>query len=154
MATAQLFYEDVEVGSEVRPMHMWVDQMQLVNWGAVSGNRDAGHWDIWYNRHKETDDPTVSQLKGQDPTVTGQFKMALMEKMLMDWGGAKAWVKKMDVKYRRWDYLFEMKTFAGTVVDKREQQGEFLIDLEIRMQNEEGQTTTMGTATVSLPNRS
>jgi hypothetical protein len=153
MASAQLYFEDVKVGEPVRPLMVWMDQLQLVEWGHVTGNNDAGHWHIFHNRWKDTDDPTVSNRSHYDPSVTGQFKAALMEKMLMDWGGPKAWVRKMSVQYRVWDHFFELKTFTGKVVNKREEDGDCLVDLEIEMAREDGRMTTKGTATVSLPRR-
>ena len=153
MATAQLHYEDVNISDEVRPIYFYMDQMQLIEWGHVTGNTDAGHWHIWHNRWKQTADPKVSELSHYDPSVTGQFKAALMEKMIMDWAGPKAWVKKMAVQYRVWDHFFELKTFTGKVTGKREEEGECLVDLEIQMAREDGRVTTPGTATVRLPSR-
>ena len=79
-----------------------------IEWGHVSNNSDVGHWHIWSNRHAQGLDPKEPvQRRGHDPSLHGQFKTALMEKMLMDWGGPKTWVKKMEVKYRVWDHPFE-----------------------------------------------
>jgi hypothetical protein len=154
MPTAQLYFEDVSVGDAARPMYFYMDQMQLVEWGYVSGNSDAGHWYIWHNRHHQPEDPAEPVARrGQDPTVTGQFKTALVEKMLMDWAGPKAWVTRLDVQYRAWDYLFELKTFSGKVTATREEGELKLVDLDILMANEEGQVTTKGTATLALPSR-
>ena len=151
---AQVYFEDVEVGAAIRPMVMYMNQMQLIEWGDVTHNTDAGHWHIWHNRWKETDDPEVSALSGNDPSVTGQFKVACMERMLIDWAGPQAWVKAMDVQYRVWDHFFEQKTFTGKVAGKREENGLCLVDLELEMAREDGRPTTKATATVALPARS
>ncbi len=151
MAIAQIYYEDIIEGEAIRPMITYMDQMQLILWGEVSGNSDAGHWHIFHNRWRETDDPEVSELSWYDPSVTGQFKMAMMEKMLMDWAGPQTWVKAMDVQYRVWDHFFEQKRFTGTVVAKREENGLYLVDLALEMAREDGRMTTKGTATVALP---
>jgi hypothetical protein len=153
MSSAQLYYEDVSVGDSVRPLYFYMEQMQLVRWSDVTGNNDAGHWHIWHNRHKEAS-PTTTERSGYDPSVTGQFKTALMEKMLMDWAGPRAWVKKMSVQYRVWDHFFELKTFTGTVTDRREENGEYLVEMDVEMAREDGRRTTKGTATVALPSAS
>jgi hypothetical protein len=153
MASAQLYYEDVTVGDEVRPLYHYMDQMQLVEWGEVSGNSDSGHWHIFGNRFKDTDDPEVSERRGNDPAVTGQFKTALLERMIMEWGGPKTWVRSMDVQYRVWDHFFEVKIFRGTVAGKREENGKHWVDLEIEMLREDERQTTKGTAAVLLPSR-
>lgn len=154
MATAQIYFEDVKVGEPIRPLITYIDQMQIIEWGDVTGNDDAGHWHIFHNRWKDTDNPSVSALKGFDPSITGQFKTATMEKMIMDWAGPKAWVVKMNVQYRVWDHFFELKTFTGKVVGKRETGDDGEVDLEIEMAREDGRMTTKGTATVLLPCRS
>ncbi len=154
MATAQLYFEDVQAGDAVRPMFPYIDQAQLIEWGYVSNNTDVGHWHIWSNRHRQSPDPAAPVTpKGQDPTLHGQFKAALIEKMLMDWAGPKAWVVKLDVKYKVWDYFFELKTLTGNVTGKRRENGENLVDVEVQMANEEGTVTTPATATVALPAR-
>jgi hypothetical protein len=128
--------------------------MQLVEWGHVSGNSDVGHWHTWSNRHRQPADPTKSVTGGgQDASLHGQFKTALIEKMIMHWAGPKAWVTKMDIQYRVWDHFHELKTLRGRVVGKRQEDGENLVDLEVEMANEEGRVTTPGTATVALPSR-
>lgn len=154
MSTANLYYEDVAVGDAVRPSFVYVDQAMCVEWGYVSNNTDVGHWHIWSNRHKQSANPKEPVArKGQDPTLHGQFKTALLEKMLLDWAGPKSWVPMLDVQYRAWDYPFELKTLTGKVTGKRVENGEHLVDVELQMANEEGQPTTKGTATVSLPAR-
>mgnify|MGYP006294774679 CR=1 FL=1 len=153
MSIAQLYFEDVNPGDKVRPMYFYMDQMQLIEWGFVSGNTDGGHWHIWHNRFRATKDPKRSELKGYDPSVTGQFKTVLMERMLMDWAGPKSWVKAMDVQYRVWDHFFELKTFSGTVTEKGEKDGMGLVEVALEMAREDGRTTTKGSATVVLPKR-
>lgn len=154
MSAAQLYFEDVGIGDAVRPLYQYVDQAQCVEWGYVSNNTDVGHWHIWSNRHKQGSDPREPVTRrGQDPTLHGQFKTALIEKMLMNWGGSKSWVTRMDVKYKAWDYPFELKTVTGKVIGKRQEAGENLVDVEVSLANEEGNATTTGTATVSLPAR-
>lgn len=154
MPAAQIFHEDVSVGDTVRPMYFYMDQMQLIEWGFVSGNTDGGHWHIWHNRFRPTEDPRRCELHGYDPSVTGQYKTAQMERMLMDWAGPAAWVRSMDVQFRVWDHFFEMKTFTGTVTGKTIQDGLGLVEIALAMAREDGRTTTKGTATMVLPTRS
>lgn len=154
MSTSQLYYEDVTEGDVIRPSFIYVDQAMCVEWGYVSNNTDVGHWHIWCNRHHGSGDPREPVTRrGQDPTLHGQFKTAQVERVLLDWGGPKAWVKTMDVKYKKWDYPFELKSFTGKVTGKREEDGLALVDVEVDMTNEEGTVTTPATCTVALPKR-
>lgn len=153
MSVAQIYFEDVNVGDSVRPMYYCMDQMQLIEWGFVSGNDDGGHWHIWHNRFRPTDDPKHCELSGHDPSVTGEYKAVLMERMLMDWAGPKAWVKALEAQYRVWDHFFEMKTFTGTVTGKSEDNGQASVEIALEMAREDGRTTTKGSAKVVLPKR-
>lgn len=144
MPQAQLYFEDIEVGEEIRPMYQYMDQRQLVNWAVASGNMGPGHYDMFHNR----------STSGRDPSVTGQLKFSLMEKTIRSWAGPKIWVKKIGVRYREWDHFFEIKTFRGKVVDKYQDNGTHFVDLELTMERDDGKVTTMCKATVVVPSRS
>jgi hypothetical protein len=143
MTVAQLYYDDVQIGDAVRPMYQFLDQTQLVSWATASGNRGPGHYDIFH----------TSSRSGNFPSVTGQLKTALLEKMVRDWAGPKAWVKEMSIQYRQWDRFFDLKSFGGEVTGKREENGKNLVELAVHMANSEGDRTTKGTITVALPKR-
>jgi hypothetical protein len=144
MAIAQLYYEEVSVGDSVKPMYQFIDQMQLIKWAVASGNRGPGHYDIFH----------TTSGNGNYPSITGQLKTALLEKMIRDWAGPRAWIKKMSVQYRQWDRFFDLKSFAGEVTGKREEKGRNLVEVSVQMSNSDGDRTTKGTITVALPSRS
>jgi hypothetical protein len=143
MPSAQIHYEDLQEGDEMRPMREYMDQLQLMRWSVVSKNNDVGHFAVFHTQMKN----------GGDPSVTGQCMMALMEKALMEWAGPKAWVKKLTTQYRAWERFFDMKTFRGKVTGKREENGTHLVDLELQMERSDGTVTVKGAATLSLPSR-
>jgi len=143
MSSATLYYEDIEEGAPVRPMFLYMDQMQLISWAVSSGNRRAGHYDIY----------STTAGGGGYPSVTGQLKTALLEKVVMDWLGPKAWIRKMQVQYRKWDYFFDMKKFTGAVVGKRIEDGQGVIELDLQMENSKGEPTTKGKIVVEVPLR-
>lgn len=155
MKTAQLYYEDVEVGQAIRPMFHYVDQAQCIEWGHVSNNTDVGHWHIWSNRHRQDpDDPLASvSWRGQDPTLHGQFKAALFEKAVLEWAGPGAWVRGMEVTYRVWDHPFELKVIRGKVVSRQLIDGLPCVLVDAALYNEQGQLTTPARLTVVLPCR-
>lgn len=155
MSNAQLYFEEVAIGDEVRPMFQYIDRDQCVEWGYVSNNSDVGHWHIWSNRHKgDPADPKAPvQFRGQPPTLHGQFKTALFEKFVLEWAGSGAWVKKLEVSYRIWDHPFEVKTFQGKVTAVAEVDGLPCVTVEAEMFNEAGQRTSPAIITVVLPKR-
>ena len=141
MASAQLYYDDVNEGDAVRPLTFFMDQMQLIKWAVASGNRGPGHYDMFHTQSRG----------GGMPSVTGQLKTALLERMLRDWAGPKCWVKRMSVQYRRWEEFYDLKTLGGEVAAKREADGLRLVDLDLWMRNSGGDVTTKGSATMVLP---
>jgi hypothetical protein len=152
MSSAQLTYNDIQVGDKVRPYFHFMGVQDLVDWGQISGNTDAGHWHYFCNMWKQDrEDPNCGTPSGQPPTVTGQYKMALFERMLIDWCGPKTWVKRIEAQYRTWDYLMECKTFTGVVTGKRVDGEQYLIEVQLQMANHHGQVTTKGSATMVIP---
>lgn len=143
MTVGQLYFEDVNAGDSVRPMYQFLDQLQLVSWATASGNRGPGHYDIFH----------TTSRSGNYPSVTGQLKTALLEKMVRDWAGPKAWIKEMSIQYRQWDRFFDLKSCTGEVAAKREENGRGLVELTVGMANSDGERTTKGTITVALPKR-
>lgn len=83
MSSAHLTYADIQVGDPVRPFFHFMGVQDLVDWGHISGNSDAGHWHFFENMWKQDpDDPESGRPGGQPPTVTGQYKMALFERIV------------------------------------------------------------------------
>lgn len=143
MATAQLYFEDVNEGDAMRPMKEYMDQLQLMRWSVVSKNPDVSHFATFHTKLKS----------GGEPSITGQCMMALMDKALMEWAGPRAWVKDLETQYRSWERFHDMKVFRGTVTGKREEDGDHLVDLKVEMARGDGTVTIKGSATVSLPCR-
>ena len=143
MAAAQLYFEDVNEGDAMRPAHEYFEQMQLVRWSVISKNHDPGHFAIFHARLK----------KSAEPSVTGQFSMAMIGKALTDWAGPNAWVKELSTQYRAWERFHDLQTITGRVTGKRVEDGDHVVDLELEMTRSDGTGTCRGTAAVALPCR-
>ena len=70
-----------------------------------------------------------------------------------DWAGDDAFVERQNDSIRKFNYMGDTQWLSGSVVGKREHQGRYLVDLEMKMTNQRGVETTFGEATVSLPSR-
>jgi hypothetical protein len=130
-ATAQKVYiEDVKEGMEIPKLEKTPSTQQLVQWAAGSGD--------FYQIHY----------------VHGALKHAFLGQLVWDWvapSGGK--IKRYGVSYRGMDYPMQTETCRGIVKRVYKENGENLVDLDIWTENPEGQKTTPGTATVSLPSR-
>ncbi|MCU1692384.1 MAG: hypothetical protein JWM64_1475 [Frankiales bacterium] len=70
-----------------------------------------------------------------------------------DWMGDDAWLWKLRCEHRKFNYVGDTTWVRGTVVDKVQVDGRSQVHLELRCENQRGQTTTPGTAVVLLPTR-
>ena len=140
--TGQTYFEDVAAGQEIE-LKLVPSTQQLVQWAAGSGD--------FYQIHYDTDFAKSTGLSGI--IVHGALKHALLGRMLHEWAGHEGRIKKWGVSYRGMDYPGQEMTCKGVVTGKRQEGGEYLVDLDIWTANPQGQKTTPGTAIVALPSR-
>jgi hypothetical protein len=72
---------------------------------------------------------------------------------LTDWAGDDAFVVRQHDSIRKFNYMGDTQFLSGKVVGKREEDGQCLVDLEMKMTNQRQVETTFGEATISLPSR-
>ena len=153
--SAQLYCEDVEVGTEVTPLTKIATTQMLVQWAGASGDRNPLHYD---------DDFAKSQGVGA-PIVHGALKRAWLGQLVTDWIGEKGALRKLSCRYRGMDYPRKMKTMEepqegetwwckGKVSKKYEEGGGHFVECEIWVENGKGEKNTTGAAVVTLPSRS
>jgi hypothetical protein len=70
-----------------------------------------------------------------------------------DWAGDDAFVERLADSIRKFNYMGDTQFLSGEVVDKREEDGRFLVELKLSMVNQREVETAYATATVSLPSR-
>ncbi len=141
---ATVYYDDVEVGSEIPPLKKNCSTQQLVVWAAGSGDFYQIHYDPEFARDE-------AKLPGI--IVHGALKHAFLGQLLSDWTGDPRTIKRVGCSYRGMDYPNQEIVCRGVVTRKWEDGGENLVELEIWTENPEGQKTSPGTAVVSLPSR-
>ena len=140
----QLYWDDVEEGQEVPPFSRKVTYMEL--------NRFAGANDEYVLIHMDPD-YAKNVAKLPDVIVMGNLKLAYIANALQDWAGEDGWVQKLGVDYRKMDVVHSTLTAKGKVARKYQEDGRNLVDLEVWLENDKGEVTTPGRATVSLPSR-
>ncbi len=150
----QLYWEDIEVDSEVTPLPKVATTQMLIKWAGASGDFNPLHYD----------EPFAKVSKVDRPPVHGALKRQWLVQLMTDWIGEKGTLKKFSCQYRSFDYPRMMKTMGephegdtwqckGKVTKKYVENGEHLVDCDIRVENGKGEVTTPGTATVSLPSK-
>ena len=83
----------------------------------------------------------------------GPQRSAWMATMVTNWMGDAAFLKRIRTQMRRFNTMGDSTWARGTVSRKYEKDGFALVDIEIRGENQRGELTTPGLATVMLPAR-
>ena len=138
------YWEDVTEGMEVTPLVKNPTTRQLVKYAGASGD--------FYEIHYDQDFAQGTGLPGV--ILHGALKNAFLGQLMTDWMGPNGVLKKLGCQYRGMDRPDAPVTCKGVVTRKYVENGEHLVDCDIWTEDQEGQRTTPGTATVALPSRS
>lgn len=141
---AQVFGDDIQVGDEIPELGKRCTPRQLVMWAAASGDFYEIHYDVEYARS--------IGLPGL--VVHGALKNAFLGQLLHDWVAPGGRIVRYGCSYRGMDYPNEDLRCRGKVKDVSLGEGENLVEVDIWLENQRGEVTTPGSATVALPSRS
>ncbi len=144
MAKQQLYWEDVQEGQEIPPFSQKVGYMEL--------NRFAGANDELVPIHMDPD-YAKDVAKLPDVIIMGNLKLAYIANAITDWAGDEGWITKVSVEYRKMDTVNSTITAKGKVTKKFQQDGKNLVELEVWVENEQGEVTTPASAVLALPSR-
>ena len=154
MSKQQLYWEDVDAGTEMLPRPKIATSLMLVKWAGASGDFNPHHYETEF---------AMTQGTG-GVIVHGLLKHAWLIQFVTGWMGEEGTLKKFSCQYRGLDFPRKMQTMnepvdgetwhcKGKVVKKYMEEDAHCVDLEIGLENGKGQVTTPGTATVVLPSK-
>jgi acyl dehydratase len=139
----QVYFEEVNEGDEIPKLTKNCSTQQLVLWAAASGD--------FYQIHYDKDFAQSTGLKGL--IVHGALKNAFLGQLLHDWAGGEGRIKKFGCQYRGMDEPNQDIVCRGVVTKKYSEGDQHFVELDIWTENPQGQKTTPGTATVTLPSK-
>ncbi len=139
-----VYWEDVEEGQEITS---WSRQTDFMHW-----NRYAAVNDEFVYIHMD-DAAGRAALNEAGAFGMGNLRFAYLHNMLRNWAGDEAQVKSVGCQYRSINQKDDVLTCTGKIRSKRVEDGVYLVDLDIDVINQEGQSTAPGEATVALPSR-
>ena len=87
------------------------------------------------------------------PYDVGIQRHSWMINLITNWMGDDAFLVRNYGEYRAFNYFGDVQYFTGRVTRKYQQDGEYLVDLEVQAKNQRGILTTPGSAVVALPSR-
>jgi acyl dehydratase len=139
-----VYFEDVEVGQEVPPLQRETDFM---NW-----NRYAAVNDEFVYLHM---DDAVAKAAGQGEAFgMGNLRWAYVMNALQDWTGDEAEVRDLSMQFRAINQKHDHLTTQAVVTDKKVEDGEYRVYLDVNVVNQDGVQGAPGKAIVVLPSRS
>jgi peroxisomal enoyl-CoA hydratase 2 len=97
------------------------------------------------------DDTVATQVGNPSVFGHGMLTAGLMARVLKDWFGPEA-MRRFRVRFSKQVWPGETLTCSATVTRLREESETGLVDLELLVQNADGETKLTGTATAAVAN--
>ena len=139
----QVYFEDVQEGTELPTLEKNPTTQQLVKYAGASGDYYQIHYDQEFARSNGL--PNV--------VLHGALKNAFLGQLMTDWIGEHGTLKSLSAQYRGMDLPGTPMYAKGVVKKKYVENGENLVECEIWLENAKGEKTTPGSAIVILPSR-
>jgi acyl dehydratase len=139
----QVFYEDIEAGSEIPALVKCPTTMQLVKYAGASGD--------YYQIHYDKDFALANGLPGV--IVHGWLTISFLGQMLTDWLGEGGTLVKLSGSYKGMNKVNEDIICNGKITRKYVEENKHYARVEIWAENPQGEKTVTGSAVVILPSR-
>ena len=138
---SNLTYESIAVGAELPSLELPpVTRTTLALFAGASGDHNPIHIDIDF----------AKKAGMPDVFAQGMLPMAYLGRLLSNWAPQQA-IRSFGVRFGAMTQLCDRLTCSGKVVEKREQGGERLARLEIRVADQKGEVKLQGEALIALP---
>ena len=112
-------------------------------------NPETGAQDSAARGH--TEDKMAREVGMPGGYDVGPQRISWLGQLLTNWVGDDGFVRMLDVKLRRPNIFGDVSWCHGVITGKRVEDGVHLVDLDVRVDNQLGETTATGSATVELP---
>jgi acyl dehydratase len=137
---ARASWAEVEVGTGAEPfVAPPLTITDFVRYQGASGDMNPIHHD-----------PAFAQASGYPgPFAVGMHQAGVLGVYLTDWFGARS-VRRYGTQFREQAWPGDVITYTGTVLAKREEDGQRLVDVELLATRQTGGVHLKGWATVAL----
>ncbi|HEY3978002.1 MAG TPA: MaoC/PaaZ C-terminal domain-containing protein [Streptosporangiaceae bacterium] len=138
-----VYYEDVEVGQEIPAFTRETDFMHWNRYAAVNEEFVYIHMD-----------DEAGKAAGQGAAFgMGNLRWAYVLNALRAWIGDEAEVRELSLQFRAVNHKHDVLRTSGVVTEKKQENGENLVVLEVNVLNQKDEKTAPGQAVVVLPSR-
>lgn len=152
---ATLYWEDVEIGMEMPTMEKGLlTMMEIIRFGLFVSpmprriERLRPFVEIGFSREK-----TQQRAGLENASDYGPQRICWLGQFVTDWMGDDGTLKKLSGRIRHPSIIGDSNFVKGKVKDKYVKDGEYLVNCEIRVENQSGLVTAPGEATIALPSR-
>jgi acyl dehydratase len=140
---SNVYFEDVEVGQEIPA---FVRQTNLMHW-----NRFAAVNDEFIPIHMDDD---AGRAAGQAGAFgMGNLRWSYLLNALRDWAGDEVEIRELSVQFRAINNKDDVLSTRAVITEKKQEDGDNLVVLEVDVVNQNDEQTTPGRAVVALPSR-
>lgn len=136
------YYEDVSVDEEIPPVEKLPTEDLAIDFFGRGNPTNPAFADAEAGR----------RMGVGGALVPGVLKMSWMTQYVSDWVGTEAKIGSIRVAFRRPDVAGRPLIYTGRVVDKRQEGGRNLVELEV-VTIADGQPSIRGNVAVELPSR-
>ncbi|HUB06943.1 MAG TPA: MaoC/PaaZ C-terminal domain-containing protein [Myxococcales bacterium] len=141
MATARkVYYQALQLGDE---MPSWqcppFDRLQIVRYAGASGDMNPLYFD----------EPFARAAGFRSVLAPGALALAALAQTVHEWLKAPC-LRRLHVKFLKIIWPGEQLVCRGRVVGKRREGGDYLVDLDVWMENPEGEMMVRGSGTAVL----
>jgi acyl dehydratase len=151
-----LFYEDVTIGDKIPPLVRKLTVPQIVatadvaaRIGIIMPYTMPGPGCYWHYATGES-----WEMRGLPaPMDEGPIRAAQPSQLFTDWIGDEGWLHKLSIQVRRPIYAGDTTTWKATVTRKYIKDNRHYVECELFAENQRGQISTRGAATVILPSK-
>ena len=145
MGDSCVFYESVELGTEIPSLVKKPGNVDVFMFSAITWNVHRIHYDAGFARdHDKLPDVVVQR------TLHGCY----LAQLLTDWIGVEGTLKRLAWSNRGMAVPGDTLTCKGEVTGKQVKNDGNYVECEIWIENQRGERITPGSATVILPSKS
>jgi acyl dehydratase len=137
--TSAVSYDDVAVGDEQRTEFPPLTRTMFVRYAGASGDFNPMHHD----------DTIAAQVGNPSVFGHGMLTMGLAARVVKDWFGTEA-IRRFQVRFAKQVWPGDVLTCTAKVTGKREEAGARLVDVEVSVENQNGDKAITGSATAAL----
>lgn len=139
----QLCFEDVSEGDSAPEVRHPLTRTDLVRYAGASGDLNPMHHD----------DEQARAVGLPSVFGHGMLSMGLLGRAITDWVGVGA-LRRFKVRFTKQTWPGEVLVSSVSVLAKRIDGDEHLVDLQVSLANADGEVKVAGEATAALPARS